>query len=403
MSEFKYDVFISYARSDYADEHKEVIPGNIISTIVSEFQKEGISYWFDEKGVYSGDAFAAVIAKAIKSSRVFLFISTERSNASPWTRKEIATANEYKRKIIPFRYDYSKYNDNVIIYIADLDYIDYPANPQKGISKLIGSIKNYVASEKESERQYEENLKKRKQEAEKKVELKKELEKIIVKIKEVSDQIIILEAQLNANKDILSTYKARKEEIMQQLVPHEEVIDAPTKESFFRKYRNIVICTSLIAFVSILCWEGKRFIDINSVEQETLSVDTVSQDTVETSIIVEDYKVDLLKMWPAGHKHAEEDVYHIYTYTYTGEIGNDSLPNGKGIAKYLDGRVCKGVFIDGLCTCDSAEFEYRNGDIYQGAIKNGVFTVGKYTFKENGMYFIGEFKDGEPANGEWYK
>lgn len=155
----EYDVFISYSRKDYVDENKQVIPDNIISKIRELFDANGVSYWFDEEGVYSGDAFAPVIARNIKSSKMFLFISSENSNASEWTSNEIATAHAYKKKIIPFRYDDSVYNDSVIIYIARLDYIEYKSNPSKALPRLLLSIQSYLkeeANKKEQERQEEE-------------------------------------------------------------------------------------------------------------------------------------------------------------------------------------------------------------------------------------------------------
>lgn len=155
----KYDVFISYSRRDYVDENKQVIPENIISKIKDLFDANNISYWFDEEGVFSGDAFAPVIARNIKSSKIFLFISSKNSNASEWTSNEIATAHAYKKKIIPFRYDDSVYNDSVIIYIARLDYIEHKSNPSKSLSRLLLSIQSYLkeeADKKERERQAEE-------------------------------------------------------------------------------------------------------------------------------------------------------------------------------------------------------------------------------------------------------
>ena len=155
----KYDVFISYSRRDYVDENKQVIPGNIISKIKDLFDANNISYWFDEEGVFSGDAFAPIIARNIKSSKIFLFISSENSNASEWTSNEIATAHTYKKKIIPFRYDDSVYNDSVIIYIARLDYIEYKSNPSKALPRLLLSVQSYLneeADKKERERQEEE-------------------------------------------------------------------------------------------------------------------------------------------------------------------------------------------------------------------------------------------------------
>lgn len=73
----KYDVFISYARKDYADEHKNVIPDNVISKIKDFLEENGYSYWFDEDGIYSGDEFVGVITEAIMNSEVFLFASSE--------------------------------------------------------------------------------------------------------------------------------------------------------------------------------------------------------------------------------------------------------------------------------------------------------------------------------------
>lgn len=154
-----YDVFISYSRRDYIDANKQIIPGNIISQIKELFDANNISYWFDEDGVFSGDAFAPVIARNIKSSKIFLFISSENSNMSEWTSNEIATAHAFKKKIIPFRYDDSVYNDSVIIYIARLDYIEHKANPSKSLPRLLLSIQNYLKEEeekKEAERQEEE-------------------------------------------------------------------------------------------------------------------------------------------------------------------------------------------------------------------------------------------------------
>ena len=55
--EKEYDVFISYSRKDYVDECSgEIIPNNIVSQIKNVLENANFSYWFDEKGIYSGDA-----------------------------------------------------------------------------------------------------------------------------------------------------------------------------------------------------------------------------------------------------------------------------------------------------------------------------------------------------------
>ena len=165
-------VFISYSRFDYLDSNKQVIPGNTISKIMDAFNNVGISYWIDEKGIYSGDEFVPLISKAIKACDIFLFISSKASNASDWTSNEIAAANMYKKKIIPFRLDDSTYNDSIIMFIAKLDYIDYNANPENAISRLVSSVLEYLQaldSERERKEKEKEFEKKKREQQQKKI------------------------------------------------------------------------------------------------------------------------------------------------------------------------------------------------------------------------------------------
>lgn len=201
------DVFISYSRQDYLDENKNVIPGNIVSRIKELFDNNNISYWIDETGVHSGDQFGSIITKGIRESKIFLFISTESSNASVWTSNEIAVAHHYKKKIIPFRYDKSPYNDAVIIYIASLDFIDYPANTEKAMTRLLFAVKNALKEindaqekqriEKERALQQEQEERARREQI---AELTEKINELVTKRDEVSDELIILESNVAIKK-----------------------------------------------------------------------------------------------------------------------------------------------------------------------------------------------------------
>ena len=140
-----FDVFISYSRKDYVDEQGNVLPDNMLSKIKKSFNENGISYWFDEEGIYSGDEFATVLTRAIRKSSVFLFVSSANSNSSRWTSNEISTALEYKKTIIPFRIDNSPYNDSVMMKIISFDYIECK-DEQKAINKLLRAVKHNLPS-----------------------------------------------------------------------------------------------------------------------------------------------------------------------------------------------------------------------------------------------------------------
>ena len=137
------DVFISYSRKDYIDNTHTPLKGNVITELKNRFLEKGISFWIDEEGIYSGDAFAQIIARNIKKCKIFVFVSSINSNSSSWTSNEIATAVEYKKLIIPLRIDDSAYHEDIVLYLAKLDYIAYYLDKEKGINRLIDSILRY--------------------------------------------------------------------------------------------------------------------------------------------------------------------------------------------------------------------------------------------------------------------
>ena len=167
--EYKYDVFISYSRKDYADDNKNIIPDNAISSIRERLESEGITYWFDQEGIVSSDEFASVLAENIKASRMILFVSSENSNASPWTSREIATASKSQKRIIPIKIDNSDYGISFELYLNTLDFIEYFKNQRLALDKLVKSIKDnkkkLILEEKKEEvfqqmRQMNDNLRK---------------------------------------------------------------------------------------------------------------------------------------------------------------------------------------------------------------------------------------------------
>lgn len=144
MKQTKYDVFISYSRKDYVDKHKNVIQDNEVSKIKEALTNASISYWFDENGIYSGQDYVEKIVTNIEKSKILLFLSTVNSNKSRFTRREIACAEALKKHIIPVRIDSTPFNKYVLFHIADLDYIEYYTNPQKGLEDLLESIKIHL-------------------------------------------------------------------------------------------------------------------------------------------------------------------------------------------------------------------------------------------------------------------
>lgn len=134
-SNAKYDVFISYSRKDYVDEQD-----NPISELLKFLDQHEITYWFDRNGVYSGSEFAEIITDAITDSKMMIFVSSEHSNASPWTTGEIFEAMGQKKLIVPFKIDNSQYNKKYRIMMHPLDFIEYYTNPEIAFKSLLQAI-----------------------------------------------------------------------------------------------------------------------------------------------------------------------------------------------------------------------------------------------------------------------
>lgn len=99
----RFDVFISYSHQDKA----------IAERICSMLDEYKISYWIDHEGVRHGDDFKEDIVNAIVSSKILMFISSENSNKSRNTIKEVGLAEERNKVILPVRIDDSPYNKSL--------------------------------------------------------------------------------------------------------------------------------------------------------------------------------------------------------------------------------------------------------------------------------------------------
>ena len=211
MEQAKYDVFISYSRHDYIDEHENVILGNVITAIKEVLRHNDISYWMDEEGNLTGKKFAHIIASKIRESMVFLFVCCRNSVASRWVDRELSVADTLDKHIIPFICDDSYMDDKVIMFTSSLDRVEYYRNPQKEMEKLISTIKKDKAELKmkilEDEKIRQQKLKEA-EEKERIERVRKEIEKLVTSYKiHTVQQESIIQQLYSKNKAIGREYK----------------------------------------------------------------------------------------------------------------------------------------------------------------------------------------------------
>lgn len=105
----------------------------------------GIPYWIDRDGIFSGCNFKELIVKAISSTDIVLFLSSENSNQSINVAKEISIADQYNKLIIPVRLDSSAMHPKIAYDLAGIDFLDLFTFDEKNINKLRNAILGQLA------------------------------------------------------------------------------------------------------------------------------------------------------------------------------------------------------------------------------------------------------------------
>lgn len=114
MEQPKYDVFISYSRKDTETANR----------IIQAFEEAGITYFIDRQGIGGGMEFPAVLAQAIRESKVFLFMASRNSYESKFTQSEIVYAfnKKDKKNIIPYIIDGSSLPDELEFTFSSINW-----------------------------------------------------------------------------------------------------------------------------------------------------------------------------------------------------------------------------------------------------------------------------------------
>ncbi len=128
-------IFFSYSRKD----------SEKVDVICHLLDSLSIPYWIDRDGIYSGSNFKELIVKAISSTEIVLFLSSDNSNKSINVAKEISIADQYNKLIIPVRLDSSAMHPKIAYDLAGIDFLDLFTFDEKSINKLKNAILGQLA------------------------------------------------------------------------------------------------------------------------------------------------------------------------------------------------------------------------------------------------------------------
>ena len=87
--------------------------------------RNGISYWIDKEGIFSGENYKEVIVDAIETAKAVIFVSSANSNASINVIRELGYAVKKCRTIIPLMLDDAPFAKSIRLDIADIHQVDF--------------------------------------------------------------------------------------------------------------------------------------------------------------------------------------------------------------------------------------------------------------------------------------
>lgn len=133
-------VFISYSSQDRKD----------IDWAIELLSQLGIPYWRAPEMIPVGSNYAKEIPRAIKECDVFLLFVSRASQESIWVEKEIDSAINRRKSIVPVRLDASPLNDVFRFYLNNVQTIPYFDDKEYGKQLLEVQLVDLCKKEEEA-------------------------------------------------------------------------------------------------------------------------------------------------------------------------------------------------------------------------------------------------------------
>ena len=132
MSEEK-KVFVSYSRAD----KDKVLP------LVKSLEKSvGTKFWIDLEGIESAAQFEEVIIRAIDQAEVVLFMLSDNSQHSQWTKNEVSYAKNIGKRVVPIILYGGGLEGWFLFKFGRINYID--ASEENQIQRLVKDLRLWL-------------------------------------------------------------------------------------------------------------------------------------------------------------------------------------------------------------------------------------------------------------------
>lgn len=130
-------VFISYSSKD----------DRFVNQLVNVIKELGISYWKAPEMIPAGSSYAREIPRAIRECEVFLLVLSKSSQTSIWVEKEIDSAINNRKTIVPVKIDEVPLCELFRFYLNNVQTISYKDDSRQGFAGLKTQMKKLLQIE----------------------------------------------------------------------------------------------------------------------------------------------------------------------------------------------------------------------------------------------------------------
>jgi len=124
-----YDIFLSYSRADR----------QLAEQFVQTAAARGVNVWFDEK-IEGGQDWRERIVDALGSAKALVILFSEHSNASTQLIKELAVADDMRKRVIPVLVSDCEPRGAYLYELASRNWINIHPRPETRLAPLIDDL-----------------------------------------------------------------------------------------------------------------------------------------------------------------------------------------------------------------------------------------------------------------------
>ncbi|HOY77069.1 MAG TPA: toll/interleukin-1 receptor domain-containing protein [Hyphomonadaceae bacterium] len=125
----KYDIFISYRRSDR----------ELVATVVRRLEARGVGVWYDAE-IEGGADWRETIVEALTHSDMLAIFFSEECNNSRQLKKELAVADQLAKPVVPILIENTQPRGAYLYELADRNWIQVFPDPMDRIDELVDHL-----------------------------------------------------------------------------------------------------------------------------------------------------------------------------------------------------------------------------------------------------------------------